>query len=213
MVWDENLKQEIPEGWMTSDLTQKINIIRGVSYSPKEELKEPSSTSVYLLKSNNINNGKINYDRPVILERNKVKDDQFLTKGSIFITMSSGSKAHMGKTAVIYYDMNYVFGAFCSKINISCNYRNYLSLYFKSEIFRNYIEKITSGTNINNITNNHLLSIKLPFPPKSLQLKFEEITDAYFEKIALLTQENDQLSSLKSFILPLLMNGQATISD
>ena len=213
MVWNDILKQEVPEGWEISDLTKKISITRGVAYSPKDELNKPSENTVYLLKSNNIDNGAITYDKPVILDKGKVKSEHFLTKGSVFITMSSGSKAHMGKTAIVYFDMNYVFGAFCSKISISRECKNYLSMYFRSIYFRKYIEKITSGTNINNISNEHLLSIKLPFPPKFLQQKFEQLIDIYFEKIALLIKEHDQLYSLRDFILPLLMNGQATISD
>ena len=211
MVWNNELKAEIPEGWTVSDLTNKIKVIRGVSYSPKDELLEKTDNSVYLLKSNNIDNGAINYDKPVILDKTLINDDQFLTKGSIFITMSSGSKEHMGKTAIVYFDMNYAFGAFCSKIEIEPKFKNYLSLFFRSELFRKYIEKVTSGTSINNIGNEHLTNKKLPFPPIELQQKFENLTDLYFEKIAQIIKESDKINSLKNYILPLLMNGQVSI--
>ena len=140
-----------------------------------------------------------------------VSSEQWLTGGSVFITMSSGSKAHMGKTAIVYKDLPYVFGAFCAKITISPLYRCYLSIYFRSKYFREYIEKVTLGTSINNIGNDQLTNICLPFPDAMTLAKYEQLVSPMFEKIGCLIFENVELESLRDFLLPMLMNGQVKV--
>ena len=125
--------------------------------------------------------------------------------------MSSGSKAHMGKTAVVYKDLPYVFGAFCAKIDIDETVRGYLSTYFRSEWFRAYIENVTAGTSINNIGNEQLTNILLPFPDKRLQSLFETRLMSMFAIEGELGEETQQLASLRDFLLPMLMNGQVKV--
>lgn len=208
MVWNEKLKRNIPVGWEVKPLGDYISIIRGVSFKPEDELKQRSDNSISLLKSNNIQNGMINFDKTVFLPSYLAERNQWLTKGSVFITMSSGSKAHMGKTAVIYEDLPYVFGAFCAKIVIDDSIMGYLATYFRGTWFRAYIENVTAGTSINNIGNEQLSSILLPIPDSDTQNRFEEQLKPMFARQGELENETRQLSSLRDFLLPMLMNGQ-----
>ena len=210
MVYNEELKREIPVGWKVKPLGEYISVIRGVSYKPADELKQNSENSISLLKSNNIQNGTINFEQPVFLPQHLADKNQWLTEGSVFITMSSGSKAHMGKTAIVYKNLPYVFGAFCAKIIIDDSVRGYLSTYFRSEWFRVYIENVTAGTSINNIGNDQLTSILLPFPTREIQKRFEDYLKPIFARQGELRAENQQLASLRDWLLPMLMNGQVT---
>ncbi len=208
MVWNAELKREIPAGWEVKPLSEYISVIRGISYKPTDELKQSSANSISLLKSNNIQNGTINFDQPVILPSHLADSNQWLTEGSVFITMSSGSKAHMGKTAIVYKDLPYVFGAFCAKIVIDDSVKGYLSTYFRSEWFRAYIENVTAGTSINNIGNDQLTNILLPFPGSDILKRFEDYLKPMFVRQGELGTETQQLASLRDFLLPMLMNGQ-----
>lgn len=211
MVWNDELKREIPAGWEVKPLVEYISVIRGISYKPTDELKQSSAKSVSLLKSNNIQNGTINFEQPVFLPQQLADKNQWLTEGSVFITMSSGSKAHMGKTAIVYKDLPYVFGAFCAKIVIDNSVRGYLSTYFRSEWFRAYIENVTAGTSINNIGNDQLTNILLPFPDNDIQKRFEDYLKPMFFRYGELGTETQQLASLRDFLLPMLMNGQVKV--
>ena len=213
MVWNEDLKREIPEGWEVKPLGELITVIRGISYKPTDERKEPGADTIALLKSNNIQNGSVNFDQPVYLPNSLADADQWLTKGSVFITMSSGSKAHMGKTAVIYRDLPYVFGAFCAKISIVEKANCFVSTYFRSDWFRAYIENVTAGTSINNISNDQLIDILIPMPNADLLEHFEVTLRSSFDKQGELVEENRLLSSLRDFLLPMLMNGQVKLGD
>lgn len=203
------LGREIPKGWKADSIEHIISIVRGISYQPSDELLSRTPESLNLLKSNNIQDGRINYENPVYLPAEKANADQWLNKGSVFITMSSGSKLHMGKTAIVHDDIPYVFGAFCAKIVIEPLYRYWLSIYFRHDHFRAYIENVTLGTNINNINANHITSIKVPFPPEKTLLEFNAVLSTCFDKLGKLMHENTELQNLRDWLLPMLMNGQA----
>lgn len=79
--------------------------------------------------------------------------------------------------------------------------------------FKKYIEKVTAGTSINNISNEHITSIYLPIPPMELLQKFENSVIPVYEYIGELMEENQILKSLRDFLLPLLMNGQVTFKE
>ena len=98
-----------------------------------------------------------------------------------------------------------------AKIAIKREYRCILSTYFRSDWFRVYIENVTAGTSINNIGQEHLTKIKLPFPPVSILSQYESIVSSLFIKQGEIIEENQELASLRDFLLPMLMNGQVTV--
>ena len=105
-----------------------------------------------LLGATNLNNGVIDLDDMVYVPKELVSDDQKFRKFDILITMSSGSKAHVGKNAFYYFDKNISFGAFCSKLSINQKIRFYINSYIKSESFKKYVSNVCLGTNIYNLT-------------------------------------------------------------
>lgn len=208
MVWNEELKREIPEGWEVNKLEEYISIIRGVNYKRDDVLSNKETNYIPLIKSNNIQNGQILFDDIIFVPQKLVNKNQILSKNSVLMTMSSGSKEHMGKTTIIYDSLDYTFGAFCSKIEIIEDMRCFLSIFFRSALFKTLIDNITSGTNINNISNEHLYNIKMTIPNEKVLQKFEDILNPILDKQGIIQKENQELTSLRDFLLPLLMNGQ-----
>lgn len=213
MVWNKELKKEIPDGWEVKKLKNFIDIVRGITYSKEDISLEEKENYFPLLKSNNIQNGKINYNNTIYVKNSLVSEKQILDKGSIFITMSSGSKEHMGKTAIIFDDLKYTFGAFCSKIKIKNDFIAFISLFLVSKLFKNIIDNLTLGTSINNINNDHINNIKITIPNKKILKLFEDKIRGIFEKQGKIIFENQELISLRDYLLPLLMNGQVGFKD
>ena len=213
MEWSKELGREVPKGWKIDTIDHIISIVRGVSYQPSDELSSLDEDSIKLLKSNNIQDGSINFDSPVYLPSEKANSEQWLTKGSVFITMSSGSKLHMGKTAIVFDDLPYVFGAFCAKIKIESLYQYWLAVYFRHELFRTHIENVTLGTSINNINAYHITSIKMAFPPKEILEQFNAVLSPCFDMQGKIMKENTQLQNMRDWLLPMLMNGQAIVEQ
>lgn len=213
MVWNEVLKREIPEGWEVNKLEEYISIIRGVNYKRDDVLSNKETNYIPLIKSNNIQNGQILFDDIIFVPQKLVNKNQILSKNSVLMTMSSGSKEHMGKTTIIYDSLDYTFGAFCSKIEIIEDMRCFLSIFFRSALFKTLIDNITSGTNINNISNEHLYNIKMTIPNEKVLQKFEDILNPILDKQGIIQKENQELTSLRDFLLPLLMNGQVGFKE
>lgn len=208
MVWNDQLKREIPKDWEIKNLEHFIKVIRGVTYSKDDVSDVPKDGYTTLLRANNISNGTINYDKLVYVKDNCISDNQMLSERSIFIAMSSGSKEHVGKTAIVPCNLNTAFGAFCSKIEIVENAFAWLVIYFRTEYFKTYINNICLGTNINNLTNEHIGSIKIPVPPKSVLDKYSNLINPLISKQGNSHIESQELIKLRDWLLPMLMNGQ-----
>ena len=159
-----------------SDCCQQI---RGVSYKPNDLRKDLTSSSVILLRANNITDGKINFDDVVFVEKKCVSGNQYLRKGDILICASSGSKNLVGKAATVNFDGEYTFGAFCKIIRPQKINADFLAQYFQSPIYHHIITSLSQGANINNIRNEHIDNLELPIfsleKEKSVIIKLQTI--------------------------------------
>lgn len=212
MVWNEELKREIPEGWEVKSVNDISVSYRGVGYTSEDEKSETDENVVLILRGNNISNSHIVFDsNTVYLDRTFVSPDQEIHKFDLVMTMSSGSKEHVGKSAMFLYDSLHSYGAFCNKItpNEDCQY--FLENYLHSEYFKKYIQVTCSGTGINNLTNEHFDKAKFAFPSDEFLKAFNKKMTAIYEQRGVLEQENLKLTSLRDKLLPLLMNGQVVV--
>lgn len=136
--------------------------IRGVSYKPEDLHDMLDDNSVTLLRANNIQDGKVDFEDVLYVDKSKVSQVQYLQKGDILVCASSGSKSIVGKAASIDFDGEYTFGAFCKVVRPIPDMTDYLGVYFQSQIYRNIISKAAMGANINNIRNEHIDNLEIP---------------------------------------------------
>ena len=208
MVWNELLKREIPEGWEVKSVNDVSSICRGVSYKPND-LQE---SGVLILRGNNIENNHIVYDNnTAYLLPDLISDEQKIKKHDIIITMSSGSKEHIGKCAMFQSDSEHSFGAFLSKITPDNNCPYFLFLYLISQYFKQKIKSICNGTGINNLTNQTFDEVLFAFPEQKVLTEFEKVAQPIFDAIGINETEIASLTRQRDELLPLLMNGQVTI--
>ena len=147
-----------------------VEIIKGVTFDKNNQSTE--TTNVQVLTSDNITiDGKfelrkiININPSVVFDTNKK-----LRKNDIFITLSSGSKKHVGKVAFINEDTDYYAGGFMGIIRITGKslLPKYLFTLLNSSKYRKIIQNESSGSNINNLSN-AIKQIKIPVPPTNIQ--------------------------------------------
>ena len=69
------------------------------------------------------------------------------------------------------------------------------------------------GTTFESINKEDLFSIKVIKPAKEVLRKYQEIINPAFEKQNRNELENQQLSSIRDWLLPMLMNGQVRVSE
>jgi type I restriction enzyme S subunit len=211
LVWNDELKREIPLGWEVGELGNYGQTFRGVT-NKKEDVKSPSDkNTIPILRATNISNAVIDVNDMVYIPEELVSEDQIMKKFDVLITMSSGSKAHVGKNAFYYYDNKVSFGAFCCKLSVNKNMRFYVNVQMQSDSFKKYIANVGLGTNINNLTNKHITEYKLLIPPKELLLQYENIVAGFYHKIGNNMKESQMLTELRDWLLPMLMNGQVKV--
>ena len=148
---------------------------RGVGYSADDEKSVNDKDVVLILRGNNISNNHIIYDsNTVYLDKSFVADEQKIYKYDIVMTMSSGSKEHVGKSAMFLFNSSHSYGAFCNKITPNKDCQFFLENYLHSEFFKKYIKITCSGTGINNLTNEHFDKALFAFPTEKILKSFNE---------------------------------------
>lgn len=211
MVWNEVLKREIPEGWEVKSINDFCTSYRGVSYDKSDLLNGPEG-GVLVLRGNNIDGNTLIYDKNVAyVPPSFVELEQKIKKHDIIMTMSSGSKEHVGKCTMFQSDSEHTYGAFMTKFTPNSNcpffaYRSMLSDFFKSKI-----KYICGGTGINNLTNQTFDEIQFPFPPNDVLESFENLLTPIYEKVGKNNDEILKLTALRDELLPMLMNGQVSV--
>ena len=211
MYWNEKLKREIPEGWENGTLDDISELIRGVTYNANDIKLVNDNHVIPVLRATNIKGNIIDLENMVYVSAKNVNLKQLLKKYEILITMSSGSIEHIGKNGFFYFDKEVAFGAFCAKLVAKGEFQYYLYSYTQSDFMFTTIKNECLGTNINNLNSSLVNGFKIVIPPRELIKIFNKKVASVYEKIGANLNENQQLSSLRDWLLPMLMNGQVTV--
>lgn len=211
MEYNATLKREIPVGWNDSILGEFIELERGVTYSKEDVKIQDNKDTIGVLRATNVTGNAVDIDDLVLIPSCKASTSQMLRKFDVLIVMSSGSKEHVGKNGVYYFEKPNAFGAFCSKITPNSKFRYFINTFLQSEWFKSYINNQCMGTNINNLTNTHITKCEIICPASDVIELFENKMMPIYSKLASNTQENSRLTKLREWLLPLLMNGQVTV--
>lgn len=163
-------------------LGEVAEYIRGVTYNKSAETLD--SNGWLVLRANNIQNST----RTLLLEDVKrvdksvsIRTNQHLYKGDILICAASGSREHVGKTAYISDDLEYVFGGFMGVIRVKdlrCLSR-YLFHFLGSPSFTTFLDRELKSSTINNLSSAIVQKLEIPIPPLSVQERIVEILDKF----------------------------------
>ncbi len=147
----------IPNSWRWVKLSDIALSNIGLTYKPSDKTLD----GVIVLRSSNIQNGKMDYNDIVkvnmVIPKNKMCDI-----GDILMCVRNGSKSLVGKVAMIDKS-NMSFGAFMSIIKSRCN--QFLYYFFTSNIFKKQMHINSSTETINQITQDMLFNCVIPLPP------------------------------------------------
>lgn len=198
MVYDSVLKREIPSGWKSVMLTDIANITMGQSPDGKSYNTKGKGTVFF--------QGSTDFGEFAPEVRMYTTSPSRMAKaGDILMSV----RAPVGTLNLSSTDccVGRGLAALNSKIG-STTYLYYVLQYAKS-----YFDKLnSSGTTFGAITKDDLHSVKTIMPDSTVLNKFESLCSKMTEERFKLFNENLKLAELKNYVLPLLMNGQASIS-
>lgn len=213
MVWCEELKREIPEGWEVSTLKNMYEIKRGISYSSKD-IESGEGIPMINLACIDINR---NYRDGELKYYNR-KNAPILDEGDMLIATTDLTRNAdiVGCPIITPYDGNkYTYSMDLARIDINCPTLSKWYVYstLRTESYHNYIKKWASGTNVLHLNLDGMNWYTTLIPDIAVQKTYAGIIEPIVKKQSLLMKENRELSSLRDFLLPMLMNGQVTFKD
>ena len=148
----------IPNHWDVGKMKNYGKALIGLTYSPDNV----TDKGKLVLRSSNVQNGKIDLNDSVFVDV-KPKEHLLLKKNDILICARNGSKALVGKSALIPDELvGETFGAFMTVYRSI--YNEFIYYVLNSSIFNYYIGAFSSST-INQLTTSTLNSIQLTIPP------------------------------------------------
>ena len=203
---------DIPDSWEWVRLGDIGETNIGLTYKPSDV----SLSGVPVLRSNNIQNSEMDYS-DLVYVTSDVPERAYAQKGDILICARNGSRALVGKSAIIDKD-GMAFGAFMAIFRSICN--PYIQLFINSYVFRGQLEGATTTT-INQITQDMLKCQLCPLPPLAEQArivaKYNELAPMLVE-YAKAYSANDVLEKafpeqLKKSILQWAVQGKLVPQD
>ena len=199
MVYDPQLKREIPKGWRVGSLPDIATFTNGIACQ-----KYPANGGDFLrvIKIREMGGGftdeseKVTTDIP---EKAVIRDGDVLFSWSASLEVmlwSGGTGAlnqHIFKVTSETYPRSFYFFTL----------KNYLG-HFKMMAD---LRKTTMG----HITKEHLDQSRISIPPNEIASDFESKVAPLFQAIINNHQQNHELASLRDWLLPMLMNGQVRV--
>ena len=196
MVWNDLLKKKIPLGWEVKTLSELLKKnTQSFDYSsvqPTIDLSVMPSDSIALSQINSSDNFSTNL--------------YVMKKGDILF---GSIRPYLHKAGIAPCD-GAVAGTVHSYHTINPNDYNFSLLTMARDSFFDYAVNTSSGTKMPVVSSDSILSFKFAYS-KEVAKKFNSVP--IMEIITRNVQETQRLIKLRDFLLPLLMNGQATIAE
>lgn len=210
MVWSEELKREIPEGWIVGTVNDLGEIIGGSTPSTEEEENFENDGTPWITPKDlslNVGNKFITKGEVSVSKRGIEKASlKVMPEGTILLS----SRAPIGYMAISREPVTTNQGF--KNIVPNKGYSTEIAYYLIKNLIP-VIEKNSSGSTFKEISGSVLKSIKVLLPNKNQATSLTEILSPIFKKQNLLELENQKLTELRDWLLPMLMNGQIKIKD
>lgn len=201
MVWNEQLKREIPKGWRIGNLYDIADFFNGIAcqrFRPRE-----NEDGLPVIKIKEMHDGitkDTEFVTESIPEKSRIFDGDILFSWSATLEVmywfggNGGLNQHIFKVIPKgYFSNEYVY--------------EQLSAYIINFVKMAEARKTTMG----HITTDHLEQSRIALPPDEIVNRFTAAIQPLHRKCGRAKRENRELAELRNWLLPMLMNGQARV--
>lgn len=194
MVWNEEVKREVPEGWEVRKLEDIFSFEKGripkILYPVYQE-------------------GLIPYITIDVANNNKAQfcdlENMILCKEEVIMVMDGAASGdiYIGNTGAI--------GSTFSVLRIKRDDISNSLLYCLLNSLKGIYKKVNTGSTVPHANKKYIESMYIPLA-KNME-KFSKTFENFYVEIIKNRRENQELTSLRDFLLPLLMNGQVGFKE
>jgi len=195
MVWNEELKREIPDGWEVNELGNQIDLF--------DSKRIPLSSRERELKKGNVPY----YGATGIMDY----VDDYIFDGEYILMAEDGSVMDEKGLPIIQFIWgrtwvnNHAHVIRAKKVEQN-------EFYFQL-MKRIPVVLIKTGSIQLKINQENLKKYKVLLPSKNLIDEYSKIAKSIREKLKNIFEQNKELASLRDWLLPMLMNGQVSVGD
>ncbi len=199
MVFNEELKREIPEGWEVKELKEVADCIMG--QSPKGETYNQDGVGMPLL------NGPADYENGSLKARTYTTDPKRTCQKDDLVLCI---RATIGN--LVYSEDEFCLGRGVAAVRTKDEKLSELVYYLLLQEIERFKVHAT-GSIIRGITKEDLTDSKCLIPSENYIKAFHNQINPIFDKIRINKKENQKLAALRDWLLPMLMNGQVTVGE
>ena len=197
MVWNEQLKREIPKGWTVGKLSDIANITMGQSPAGESYNEMGEGTIFYQGRTD----FGLRFPTPRMYT---TAPTRFAKKGDILLSV----RAPVG-------DLNIAMENCCigrGLATLNSKIGSQMHLFYTLSGFKQIFDIMDgNGTTFGSITMDILFDMSVVIPTNPPLCEFEKHVKPIETKIQVCEQENRELTKLRDWLLPMLMNGQARV--
>ena len=205
MIYNPELKREIPEGWGVEKIEEIAQT--GSGGTPK------STNSSYYTDGEVpwINSGELS--RTVITSTSnfiteeglKNSNAKLFPSGTILVAMYG---ATAGKVSFLAFEAS-TNQAICAIMLSDVRMRYYLKNVI--EDLYQYLVNLSTGSARDNLSQDMIKNIKVVIPSNEILDRYYYFSNNIIKELTKKQQENEQLTQLRDWLLPMLMNGQVKV--
>ena len=214
LQWDSKVKKNIPVGWSVEKASCCIERI-GTGLNPRDNFVLGNGTIRYVTVKNLTTLGTIDFSgcdtiddsaRDLVHKRSDIKIGDIL-----FASIAPLGRCYLIQETPKTWDINE--SVFAIRPNYQIITSEYLYAFFTSDSFVKGATSSSTGSIFKGIRINTLLDSLLIVPPKHILQLYSSMASPLMKKIASNCNEISELTKLRDWLLPMLMNGQASITN
>ena len=198
MVWNEKLKREIPQGWNIANVFDELSVQYGFPFSTELFTEEPTNIPVVRIRDI-LENSVSAYSEEKVDEKYK------LQKQDLLVGMDGNFHMNYWNDNVSYLNQRSVRLRAKSKSTVSIMQAKYdIAPYIKAKELR------AKGSTVGHLSDKDLKDLFVLVSPN---IDFRNKFDSILAEIIGNRREMIELTKQRDELLPLLMNGQATVNS
>ena len=207
MVYNLELKREIPEGWEVENLASSTLTSLII---PK--IEKFNFEKIYLSTSEVDKTKIINHEQKITFKDRPSRANMQPIKNSIWFARMKNTKKLIlvGEYSNAIVD-NYIFSTGFAGLSIKDYALYYVWHPINNDSFEDIKDTLATGSTQKAVTNEAISNISLLVPNENVLNKYTHLLLPFFKKIYTNEQQKQELAKLRDWLLPMLMNGQVRV--
>ena len=214
MVYNEILKREIPEGWEVKNVGDIITKIES-GKRPKGGIDKNLKNGIPSLGAESIDRlGVFNYSSTKYIPieyKEKIKSG--IIQNNDILIYKDG--AYVGKTTLFRDNFPFEFATINEHVFLvrakDKYFQEYLLLTLMQKYYFNMMQSLGQKAAQPGLNQEDFKSLKIIVPNDDVLKSFNKQIDLLFGKLFINSKQNQELSALRDWLLPMLMNGQVKV--